>query len=500
MVRMAFSIRIAAILLLSLAGAAAFALPAGGPKALHDAVLDNDMDQVQKALDDGADVNGKDEAGFTPLFHAVQRGQYQITSLLINRGANVNATDTMGNTPLHFAASAGNVEMCRALVNAGASTSAQNLTGGTPLAIARAGGNAQIIQALGGQAGPANSPYPDQPIYPNQPVYPGQYGTAPQQEPNEPDPIADPNVVRATVLKFQGLQEAIDTVDKRSRLEARYWLEEEERGRSSLARAVHMQVRSEYAFLKDVATKEKATKTVTAIDNVLKNRSGRYLRMIKMIDDEDSSRNAGMGTSTRSRSRTGMTGRTSSRYGTGSSRTRGSYGTAGQVAGGQGAYNTGPVSNTGNETEDPNIFKVELVAVKGFEKESAALALRAEDESWQWLDSGAQNLVSLAGIVNDQLRAELIFIRKPAVEADAKKTVAAIDGLLLARKFRLEKLVTDIEEEAANAANQIGTGTTSGRRRGSMGSTGSRYRGSGGMGTTPGGVQGDGVTEGRRRY
>ena len=496
MARMTFSTRIALILLLGLAGATAPSYAAGGSYALHDAVLANNAGDVQKELANGADVNAKDQAGFTPLFYAVQKGYGDIVGFLINRNANVNATDTIGNTPLHFAAGLGNVEICKALVSAGASTSAQNLTGGTPLAIARAGGNTQIIQALGGQAGPPRSPYPNQPVYPDQPVYRGGPGVAPQQEPAEPDPIADPNVVRAAVLKFQGLQEAIDTVNKRSRLEGRYWLEEDERGRSSLAKAVHMQVRSEYAFLKDIAVKEKATKTVTALDNVLKNRSGRYLRMIKKIDEQDPGSNTGMSTSARGRSRTsgrsrtGMTGGTisrggrSTRYGSRSSRTRGSYGTGGQVTGGSAAYSRGPVTTTSNETEDPNIFKVELKPVKGFEKESAALALKAEDAAWKWLNSGAQNVAELARIVNDQFKTELIFVRKPAVEEDAKKTVAAIDGLLLARQLRLEKLIQDMEDRVAAATanpDQADTGATSGRRRGPTGAIG-------------------GVTDGRRRY
>ena len=53
----------------------------------------------------------------------------------------------------------------------------------------------------------------------------------------------------------------------------------------------------------------------------------------------------------------------------------------------------------------------------------------------------------MARAIHPQIQAEISSIRAIAVEENAKKTTAAIDGLLLARKERFDKLVIKIAEE-----------------------------------------------------
>jgi hypothetical protein len=98
-------------------------------------------------------------------------------------------------------------------------------------------------------------------------------------------------------------------------------------------------------------------------------------------------------------------------------------------------------------TGDPNMFKTAIKPVVGLEKELEALAKKSENEMQQWLAGGGDNKISLANAVQEQIRAELILTRKAAVEEAAKKTTAAIDGLLLARQIRLAALVEKIAEQ-----------------------------------------------------
>ena len=48
--------------------------------------------------------------------------------------------------------------------------------------------------------------------------------------------------------------------------------------------------------------------------------------------------------------------------------------------------------------------------------------------------------------MNDQIQLEIISIRDVAVEEKAKKTTAAIDGMLLARKMRLDAFLLKMED------------------------------------------------------
>jgi hypothetical protein len=93
------------------------------------------------------------------------------------------------------------------------------------------------------------------------------------------------------------------------------------------------------------------------------------------------------------------------------------------------------------------MFKTAIKPVVGLEKELEALAKKSENEMQQWLAGGGDNKISLANAVQEQIRAELILTRKAAVEEAAKKTTAAIDGLLLARQTRLAALVEKIAEQ-----------------------------------------------------
>ena len=64
----------------------------GAEVTLGIAALLGDVGEVQRLLDAGAAVNGKDHHGWTPLMNASQRGHVAAMRLLLKRGANVRGT------------------------------------------------------------------------------------------------------------------------------------------------------------------------------------------------------------------------------------------------------------------------------------------------------------------------------------------------------------------------------------------------------------------------
>jgi ankyrin repeat protein len=72
---------------------------------LHRAAEDGDMQEIERLILSGYDVNLFDDMGHTPLHRAVLGGQYKAVQQLLRQGANVNANDeaTIGETPLALA-------------------------------------------------------------------------------------------------------------------------------------------------------------------------------------------------------------------------------------------------------------------------------------------------------------------------------------------------------------------------------------------------------------
>ncbi len=71
--------------------------------ALSQAVFKRDIAAAKQAIDDGADVDGKDRNRSTHLLLAASKGDKETADLLIANGADVNAKDDVGQTPLDLA-------------------------------------------------------------------------------------------------------------------------------------------------------------------------------------------------------------------------------------------------------------------------------------------------------------------------------------------------------------------------------------------------------------
>lgn len=91
-------------------------------------------DDVQQAIDTGADVSKRNQHGGTCLMDAIYNSDPSVITLLARSGADVNAQTVKGQTALMIAAmEISNPEVISALLNAGADPNLQNHYGWTAL-------------------------------------------------------------------------------------------------------------------------------------------------------------------------------------------------------------------------------------------------------------------------------------------------------------------------------------------------------------------------------
>ena len=135
-----------------------------GPPNIIKAVMQGKKSEVERHLDNGADINCRDKGRWvdfhmgsdlyqrswqsgerTPLYWASEKGYTDIAKLLVGRGADVNACDEFGETPLHRAAANGYFEIAAILIKENANINSEcvivdvsgNLFKRTPLNYAR---------------------------------------------------------------------------------------------------------------------------------------------------------------------------------------------------------------------------------------------------------------------------------------------------------------------------------------------------------------------------
>jgi ankyrin repeat protein len=118
-------------------------------------------------LEHGADVNAKDDYGWTPLHWASTKGHVHVAKELLEHGADIEATNNDGSTPLHWACLMDHVAVGNELLSRGANIEAKSDDGGTPLHFACARGHLPVVKALlsGGANILAANDYGDLPIH-----------------------------------------------------------------------------------------------------------------------------------------------------------------------------------------------------------------------------------------------------------------------------------------------------------------------------------------------
>jgi hypothetical protein len=125
---------------------------------------DGTPEEIQAAIDDGANVNAKSTEGadMTPLLSAANwNREAEVVDILLKAGADAGAKDNLGMTPLMFFAHAtDDPEIITALVASGADVNAKSNEGGTALLEAAGfNGNPEVIAALVEAGADVNAKY-----------------------------------------------------------------------------------------------------------------------------------------------------------------------------------------------------------------------------------------------------------------------------------------------------------------------------------------------------
>ncbi|MEO7716123.1 MAG: ankyrin repeat domain-containing protein [Capsulimonas sp.] len=117
-------------------------------KALWSAALRGDAGQVEKLVEDGADMEARDPAGNTALGWAASSGSAATVNVLLAHGACVNVRNAYGVSPLARAASMDAVSVVKTLLAHGANPNIRDHEGRTVLMAVSMAGQARMVSIL----------------------------------------------------------------------------------------------------------------------------------------------------------------------------------------------------------------------------------------------------------------------------------------------------------------------------------------------------------------
>ena len=103
-------------------------------RGIWQAAMDGNINDIEKFIAKGTNVNIQDKSGYTALHYASRNGRTQAVKVLLENNAFVNCTTKSGKeTPLHRAAYMGHLDIVKLLYGNGASLNMQNIDGQTCL-------------------------------------------------------------------------------------------------------------------------------------------------------------------------------------------------------------------------------------------------------------------------------------------------------------------------------------------------------------------------------
>lgn len=107
-----------------------------------------DLSKVQEQVDQGADINSKDDKGLDPLSYAISNERPKVVEYLLTRGANANTETGSGITALIIAATIGDLAIVKTLHQHGGDINRATNEGITPLMAAAASDNPETAELL----------------------------------------------------------------------------------------------------------------------------------------------------------------------------------------------------------------------------------------------------------------------------------------------------------------------------------------------------------------
>lgn len=117
---------------------------------LHNAILQRDLDLLDRLLREGVDLQAEDQGGRTALHVAAAEGYLEACRYLLQRDSGLSSKCTKaGNTPLHRAAAYGHASIITLLHSVNSSSlNALNKEGATPLSRAARWGHGEAVKVL----------------------------------------------------------------------------------------------------------------------------------------------------------------------------------------------------------------------------------------------------------------------------------------------------------------------------------------------------------------
>ncbi len=101
---------------------------------IWDAAFNGKLELVQKAIEEGTDVNYRNKESGDPLLSvAALMGHTKVVEFLLDKGADINARTKDNGTALHFAAFLGRVDVVKLLLKRGIDAGLRNLYNGTAI-------------------------------------------------------------------------------------------------------------------------------------------------------------------------------------------------------------------------------------------------------------------------------------------------------------------------------------------------------------------------------
>jgi hypothetical protein len=107
-----------------------------------------DTPAVLQLLQQGADINGRDERGRTPVMAATHGNRVDTVRALIRAGADINIQDNLKDNVFLYAGAEGLLDILKLAIDARANTKITNRFGGTALIPAAERGHVEIVTEL----------------------------------------------------------------------------------------------------------------------------------------------------------------------------------------------------------------------------------------------------------------------------------------------------------------------------------------------------------------